>query len=46
MLPVVDGKPVEDKGHNGMIAWAWFCWWPRAVHGRPEIEWFTPRKDG
>ncbi len=44
MLPVVDGVPAEDKGHNGMIAWAWFIWWPRAVHGRPEIEWFSPEK--
>jgi hypothetical protein len=36
----------EDKGHNGMIAWAWFCWWPAAVSGRPEIEWFEPRRSG
>jgi len=35
----------EDKGHNGMIAWAWFVWQrARAVHSRPEIEWFTPEK--
>jgi len=33
----------EDKGHNGMIAWAWFVWQRfRAVHERPSIEWFTP----
>lgn len=43
MLPIVDGKPVEDKGHNGMIAWAWFCWVPDRAYVRPpEIEWFTP----
>ena len=35
----------EDKGHNGMIAWAWFVWQRfRAVHERPSIEWFTPEK--
>ncbi len=45
MLPVVDGKRVEDKGHNGMIAWAWFVWVRyRAVHEKPRIEWFTPAR--
>jgi len=45
MLPVVDGVRAEDKGHNGMIAWAWFVWVRhRAVHDRPSIEWFTPAK--
>lgn len=43
MLPIVDGKPVEDKGHNGMIAWAWYIWAPYRAYVRPpEIEWFTP----
>ena len=45
MLPVVDGVRAEDKGHNGMIAWAWFVWVRhRAVHDRPRIEWFTPER--
>jgi len=45
MLPIVDGIRAEDKGHNGMIAWAWFVWVRyRAVHDRPTIEWFTPKK--
>lgn len=43
MLPYVDGVRAEDKGHNGMIAWAWFVWLP--LHkGPPAIEWFTPEK--
>lgn len=45
MLPVVDGVPAVDKGHSGMIAWAWFVWVRhRVVHDRPSIEWFTPAK--
>jgi len=45
MLPIVNGIRAEDKGHNGMIAWAWFYWVRyRAVHERPTIEWFTPAK--
>lgn len=45
MLPVVDGVPAVDKGHNGMIAWAWFVWVRhRAAHDQPTIEWFTPEK--
>lgn len=45
MLPVVDGVPAVDKGHNGMIAWAWFVWVRhRAAHDRPTVEWFTPEK--
>lgn len=45
MLPIVDGVRAEDRGHNGMIAWAWFYWVRyRAVHERPTIEWFTPEK--
>jgi len=47
MLPIVAGKRVEDKGHNGMIARAWFVWVRhRAVHARPRIEWFTPAPRG
>lgn len=43
MLPIVDGVRAEDKGLNGMIAWAWFVWVRhRAIHERPTIEWFTP----
>ena len=46
MLPIVDGVRAVDKGHNGMIAWAWFVWVRhRAVHDRPAIEWFTPEKE-
>lgn len=46
MLPVVDGKQVADKGHNGMIAWAWFVWVPYRGEqkDKPRIEWFTPAK--
>jgi len=34
-----------DKGHNGMIAWAWFIWVPYAAYQRePRIVWFTPEK--
>ena len=33
----------EDKGHNGMIAWAWFVWVPDYL-GPPTLEWFTPAK--
>lgn len=43
MLPIVDGVRAEDKGHNGMIAWAWFVWVRcRVFHERPSIVWFTP----
>ncbi len=40
MLP----RGAIDKGHNGMIAWAWFVW-ERGWTGRPEIGWFTPQKE-
>lgn len=40
MLPV----GAEDKGHNGMIAWAWFVWMPGHV-GPPTIEWFSPKRE-
>lgn len=34
-----------DKGHNGMIAWAWFIWLPRQpVNAAPRITWFTPER--
>ena len=39
MLP----RGAEDKGHNGMIAWAWFVW-ERGWSGRPQVGWFTPDK--
>lgn len=39
MLP----RGAEDKGHNGMIAWAWFVW-ERGWTGRPQIGWFSPEK--
>lgn len=45
MLPIVDGVRAVDKGHNGMIAWAWFVWVRhRVAHDRPYVEWFTPEK--
>jgi hypothetical protein len=35
-----------DKGHNGMIAWAWFIWVPyRATKARRASSWFTPEKE-
>jgi hypothetical protein len=35
-----------DKGHNGMIAWAWFIWVPYARdRGAPRIVWFTPERE-
>ena len=34
----------EDKGHNGMIAWAWFVWERDAGAPAPTLEWFTPVK--
>lgn len=43
MLPVIDGVPAVDKGHNGMIAWAWFVW-SRGHKGPPKLGWFTPQK--
>jgi hypothetical protein len=45
MLPIVDGKRVEDKGHNGMIAWAWFVWERHLGKVEPTIEWFTPVRE-
>lgn len=46
MLPVIDGVPAVDKGHNGMIAWAWFVWVRyRAVDDKPRLEWFTPARE-
>lgn len=41
MLPPV----AEDKGHGGMIAFAWFVWdWTTRglEHGRPQIDWVRP----
>lgn len=36
-----------DKGHNGMIAWAWFIWVPyRRDQHPPRLSWFTPVKAG
>ena len=39
----------EDKGHSGMICFAWFVWdWAaRGLHyGRPQIDWVRPEKEG
>lgn len=44
MLPVVDGVRAADKGHNGMIAWAWFVWERDCGSPLPMIDWFTPEK--
>lgn len=34
-----------DKGHNGMIAFAWYVW-QRGSQGPPQIGWFTPERGG